>query len=55
VTDPARAKDSRHPCLRVDECELPESGWGMLRLTGSAQHAGRDWGDDPSRYWKIVN
>lgn len=34
--------------LRVDECELPEAGWGTLRLTGSTQHAGRDWGDDPS-------
>jgi integrase len=34
--------------LRVDECELPESGWGTLRLTGSTQHAGRDWGDDPA-------
>jgi integrase len=32
--------------LRVDECELPETGWGMLRLTGSTQHAGRDWADD---------
>jgi len=32
--------------LRVDECVLPEAGWGKLRLTGSTQHAGRDWADD---------
>jgi integrase len=32
--------------LRVDECELPESGWGTLRLTGSTQYVGQDWGDD---------
>jgi integrase len=32
--------------LRVEECELPESGWGVLRLTGSTQHAGEGWGDD---------
>ncbi len=32
--------------LRVDECELPESGWGTLRLTGLTQYVGQDWGDD---------
>lgn len=32
--------------LRVDECELPEDGWGRLRLTGSTQHAGQDWSED---------
>jgi integrase len=32
--------------LRVDECELPEDGWGWLRLTGSTQHVGQDWGED---------
>jgi integrase len=32
--------------LRVDECELPEHGWGWLRLTGSTQHVGQDWGED---------
>jgi integrase len=31
--------------LNVDECELPESGWGWLRLTGSTQHVGQSWGD----------
>lgn len=31
--------------LREDECELPETGWGWLRLTGSTQHVGQDWGD----------
>ncbi|OJF10052.1 tyrosine-type recombinase/integrase [Couchioplanes caeruleus] len=33
--------------LRIDDCKLPDSGWGLLRLTGSTQHAGLDWGDDP--------
>jgi len=32
--------------LRADECELPEAGWGWLRLTGSTQHVGTDWGED---------
>jgi integrase len=31
--------------LRLDECELPEKGWGWLRLTGSTQHVGEGWGD----------
>jgi integrase len=31
--------------LREDECELPHTGWGWLRLTGSTQHVGQDWGD----------
>lgn len=31
--------------LREDECDLPETGWGWLRLTGSTQHVGQDWGD----------
>jgi integrase len=34
--------------LRVEECDLPASGWGNLRLTGSTQHPAIDWGDDPS-------
>jgi hypothetical protein len=32
--------------LRADECELPEQGWSRLRLTGSTQHVGQDWGED---------
>jgi integrase len=32
--------------LRVEECELPEEGWGWLRLTGSTQHVGQEWGED---------
>lgn len=32
--------------LRVDECEIPEDGWGWLRLTGSTQHVGQDWSED---------
>jgi integrase len=31
--------------LRADECELPETGRGWLRLTGSTQHVGHDGGD----------
>jgi integrase len=32
--------------LRIDDCDLPDSGWGMLRLSGSTQYVGRGWGDD---------
>jgi integrase len=32
--------------LRIEDCELPEDGWGMLRLSGSTQHVGQGWGDD---------
>jgi integrase len=32
--------------LRVDDCDLPDSGWGMLRLSGSTQYVGQDWGSD---------
>jgi integrase len=32
--------------LRIEDCELPEEGWGMLRLSGSTQHVGEGWGDD---------
>ncbi|MFI6076551.1 integrase [Actinoplanes sp. NPDC051343] len=32
--------------LRIEDCEVPEEGWGMLRLTGSTQHVGQGWGDD---------
>jgi integrase len=31
--------------LAEAECELPEKGWGLLRLTGSTQHVGQDWGE----------
>jgi integrase len=31
--------------LRLDECELPEWGWGWLHLTGSTKHVSQDWGD----------
>jgi integrase len=34
--------------LRVDDCELPVSGWGMLRLSGSTQYVGEGWGDNGS-------
>ncbi|SNY58224.1 tyrosine-type recombinase/integrase [Paractinoplanes atraurantiacus] len=32
--------------LRIEDCDLPEEGWGMLRLAGSTQHVGQGWGDD---------
>jgi integrase len=32
--------------LRIEDCELPEEGWGMLRQSGSTQHVGEGWGDD---------
>src|SRR5690606_14456871 len=28
--------------LAVDDCELPQQGWGWLHLRGSTQHAGSD-------------
>jgi integrase len=34
--------------LRAEDCDLPEAGWGSLRLTGSTQHVGEGWGDDSS-------
>ena len=34
--------------LRIEDCELPEKGWGMLRLSGSTQHVGQGWGNDSS-------
>ncbi|MFI7574305.1 tyrosine-type recombinase/integrase [Micromonospora sp. NPDC049497] len=32
--------------LRDDECDLPESGWGWLHLSGSTQHVGEEWSDN---------
>ncbi|MEV6635184.1 tyrosine-type recombinase/integrase [Actinoplanes sp. NPDC051470] len=32
--------------LRIEDCELPEEGWGVVRLSGSTQHVGEGWGDD---------
>ncbi|WP_432981558.1 tyrosine-type recombinase/integrase [Dactylosporangium sp. CA-233914] len=31
--------------LRLDDCRLPEGGWGSLHLAGSTQRAGQDWSD----------
>jgi integrase len=39
-----RPAEARH--LRVLDCDLPESGWGQLTLTGSTQSAGSAWTDD---------
>jgi integrase len=38
-----RPSEVKH--LTVTDCILPEEDWGMLLLTGSTQHAGRDWTD----------
>jgi integrase len=37
---PAEARN-----LRLNDCDLPEEGWGELTLTGSHQTAGRAWTD----------
>jgi len=42
----AGLRPSEAIALRVDNCELPETGWGRLVLTGSEPRAGADWTDD---------
>ncbi|MBB4987100.1 tyrosine-type recombinase/integrase [Streptomyces nymphaeiformis] len=32
--------------LRLEQCHLPETGWGMLNLSGVVVTAGKDWTDD---------
>ncbi|MFI6472977.1 transposase [Streptomyces sp. NPDC050516] len=32
--------------LRFDQCHLPETGWGMLNLSGGVVTAGKEWTDD---------
>ncbi|MFD7569965.1 tyrosine-type recombinase/integrase [Streptomyces sp. NPDC059810] len=32
--------------LRQEQCHLPETGWGMLNLTGGVVTAGKEWTDD---------
>ncbi|MEU5439052.1 site-specific integrase [Streptomyces sp. NPDC020719] len=32
--------------LRLDQCHLPESGWGLLNLSGGVVTAGKEWTDD---------
>ncbi len=34
--------------FRVEQCHLPESGWGLLNLSGGVVIAGKDWTDDGS-------
>jgi len=38
-----RPAEARH--LRLDDCSLPENGWGQLLPAGSTQQAGRAWTD----------
>ena len=40
------ASDGSSTGLREEECELSESGWGVLRLVRSTRHVGEDWGDN---------
>jgi len=40
---PAEARN-----LRLEDCSLPENGWGRLLLTGSHQISGRAWTDSGS-------
>ncbi|MFI0454007.1 tyrosine-type recombinase/integrase [Actinomadura sp. 6N118] len=32
--------------LAEEDCDLPRSGWGLLRLAGSSPAAGKNWTDD---------
>ncbi|MFI2617277.1 hypothetical protein [Streptomyces sp. NPDC018584] len=32
--------------LRCEQCHLPETGWGMLNLSGGVVTAGKEWTDD---------
>ncbi|KJY42870.1 integrase [Streptomyces sp. NRRL B-1568] len=36
--------------LRLGQCHLPKSGWGMLNLSGGVVIAGKDWTDDGAVY-----
>ncbi|MFE2547609.1 hypothetical protein ACFXGI_03535 [Streptomyces sp. NPDC059355] len=36
--------------LRREQCHLPETGWGLLNLTGGVVTAGKDWTDDGEVY-----
>lgn len=42
----AGLRPSEAVALTLDDCELPESGWGRLLLAGSSPAAGRQWTDD---------
>ncbi|MFB6988623.1 MULTISPECIES: tyrosine-type recombinase/integrase [unclassified Streptomyces] len=32
--------------LRLEQCHLPESGWGLLNLSGGVVVTGKEWSDD---------
>ncbi|MFT9471841.1 integrase [Streptomyces sp. 11-1-2] len=32
--------------LRIDQCHLPKTGWGMLNLSGGVVTSGKEWTDD---------
>jgi len=42
----AGLRPSEAIALRVDNCALPQSGWGRLDLTSSEPRAGQSWTDD---------
>ncbi|GAA2473030.1 hypothetical protein GCM10010422_14740 [Streptomyces graminearus] len=31
--------------LRIEQCHLPKTGWGMLNLSGGAVTSGKEWTD----------
>ncbi|MFF8481858.1 integrase [Streptomyces antibioticus] len=36
--------------LRIDQCHLPKTGWGMLNLSGGVVASGKGWTDDGEVY-----
>ncbi|MET9883242.1 integrase [Streptomyces sp. NPDC006430] len=36
--------------LRIEQCHLPKTGWGLLNLSGGVVAAGKDWTDDGEVY-----
>jgi integrase len=39
-------RPSEAASLLIDECQLPETGWGRLEFSEISSAAGRDWTDD---------
>ncbi|NVI91980.1 tyrosine-type recombinase/integrase [Actinomadura sp. BRA 177] len=42
----AGLRPSEAVALRLDDCELPATGWGRLLLAGSSPASGKQWTDD---------
>ncbi|MFE6157454.1 hypothetical protein ACFQ7F_00845 [Streptomyces sp. NPDC056486] len=45
---PMRPGEAIH--LRLEQCHLPETGWGLLNLSGGVVAAGKRWSDDGAVY-----